>query len=355
MPPTNGLELSDYYSLLLQAFPLAGRRAGARARGLHVHERIFVRFGGGPILTPHDLSFQVNAVLNPGVTEVDGETVLLLRIEDRQGLSHIRVARSRNGVDGWQIADQPLLEPDLPEHPFEEWGCEDPRITRLGKKEWIIAYTAYSRYGPSVALATTSDFHTVTRLGVVLSPTNKDATIFPEQFHGQWVMLHRPVTGGQEHIWFVSSDHDLDHWGQPAVLLPERGGPWWDGLRIGVGAPPLPTPEGWLLIFHGVKEMGNRPVYRLGLALLDRHEPRKVLARASEWVFAPETDYEQRGLVPNVVYTCGALLRGDDVWMYYGGADTVIGLAIAKVSDLLNFVREKDYLCRIGRSKGMVE
>ncbi len=101
----------------------------------------------------------------------------------------------------------------------------------------------------------------------------------------------------------------------------------------------------------GAKDMANRPVYRLGLALLDRENPRKVLARAAEWVFAPEADYETRS-VPNVVFTCGALLRGDEVWMYYGAADTVVGLAIAKFADLLKFVHEYDFLTRVGYGKG---
>lgn len=315
------------------------------------HE-LFRRYGRGPLLTPADAPFHANGVLNPGVAEVDGEVVLLVRIENRQGISEIRVARSRNGVDGWQCGERPFLQPDLPEYPFEEWGCEDARVTKIGPQEWVIAYTAYSRYGPAVGLATTTDFVTATRLGVVLSPTNKDATVFPRRFDGEWIMLHRPVTGGMEHIWYVSSPQDLVHWSLPGVLLAERGGPWWDGLRIGVGAPPIETPEGWLLIYHGVKEMANRPVYRLGLALLDRGNPRRVLARASEWCFAPERDYEQRGLVPNVVYTCGALERGDEVWMYYGGADTVIGLAIAKLSDLLAFVHRHNYLDRVGPEKG---
>jgi len=318
-------------------------------------DEVFTRRIRGPILTPADVPFHVNGILNPGVAEMDGEVVLLVRIEDRQGISHLRVARSRNGVDGWSIAERPLLEPDIGEFPFEEWGCEDARVTRTAPREWVIAYTAYSRYGPAVALAITCDFHTVTRLGVVLPPTNKDAVVLPRQFYGNWLMLHRPVTGNQEHIWFVCSSHDFQQWGSPGVLLAERGGPWWDGLRIGVGGPPIETEEGWLLIYHGVKDMGNRPVYRLGVALLDRDDPRKVLARASEWVFAPETDYEQRGLVPNVVYTCGALLRGDEVWMYYGGADTVIGLATARLDNLLAFARDHDYLHRIGREKGMVE
>jgi beta-1,4-mannooligosaccharide/beta-1,4-mannosyl-N-acetylglucosamine phosphorylase len=194
----------------------------------------------------------------------------------------------------------------------------------------------------------------VERLGIVLPPNNKDATVFPVRFDGRWLMLHRPVSGGQEHIWYACAHHDLDHWSNPGVLLPERGGPWWDGLRIGVGAPPISTSEGWLLIYHGVKDMAGHPVYRLGLALLESDDPRKVLARTSQWVFGPCAEYEQRGLVPNVVFTCGAVPRGDEIWMYYGAADTAIGLAVAKTSDLLGFVRRHDYLHKVGREKGML-
>lgn len=316
---------------------------------------LFSRSEHNPLLTASDLSMPANAVLNPGAVEVDGEVLLLLRIDTKRGISQIRVARSTNGVDNWRIDPHPLLEPRLAEHPYEEWGCEDPRVTQIAPRKWLIAYVAYSRYGPAVALATTEDFQSVKRLGVVLAPTNKDATVFPREFNGEWLMLHRPVTGGQEHIWYASATGDLTHWGQPGVLMPQNGGPWWDALRIGVGAPPLLTEQGWLLIYHGVKELGGRPIYRLGLALLDLDDPRKVLARTSDWVFAPETSYEQNGLVPGVVFTCGALCRGDEVWMYYGAADTVIGLATAKMSDLLKFVRDYDYLPEVGRAKGMIE
>jgi beta-1,4-mannooligosaccharide/beta-1,4-mannosyl-N-acetylglucosamine phosphorylase len=313
----------------------------------------FVRLGEGPLMTVADLPFAANAVLNPGAVEVAGEILLLLRIEDRQGLSEIRVARSRNGVDGWRIAERPLLAPDHPDHPYEEWGCEDPRVTLIGPDRWIIAYTAASRYGPAVALAITRDFESVERLGIVLAPNNKDATVFPVPFEDRWLMLHRPVTGGQEHIWYACSDRNLDHWTRPGVLLPERNGPWWDGVRIGVGAPPIRTDEGWLLVYHGVKDMAGHPIYRLGLALLAPENPRRVLARASNWVFAPETEYEQRGLVSNVVFTCGAIPRGDAIWMYYGAADTAIGLAVAKTADLLAFVHRYNYLHKVGRDKGM--
>ena len=314
----------------------------------------FRRVGSGPILTPDDLPFHTDGVFNPGVAELDGEVVLLLRIEDRQGISQIRVARSGNGVDGWQVEGHPLLEPDLPDFPFEEWGCEDSRVTHMADGSFAIAYTAYSRYGPAVALATTQDFTSVERIGVVLSPTNKDAAVFPRSFQDTWLMLHRPVTGAQEHIWYASSTGGLGQWSLPGVLLPQRGGPYWDGMRVGVGAPPIETEEGWLLIYHGVKEAAGRPIYRLGLALLDRDNPRKVLRRASRWIFAPEAPYEQQGVAANIVYTCGALLRGDEVWMYYGAADTVVALATARLADLLAFVHRYDLLERLGRDKGMV-
>jgi beta-1,4-mannooligosaccharide/beta-1,4-mannosyl-N-acetylglucosamine phosphorylase len=313
----------------------------------------FTRSNNNPLITPGGLPIPANGVLNPGVAELDGEVILLLRIEDRRGVSQIRVARSANGVDGWEIDSKPLIEPGLSDLPYEEWGCEDARVTRVGPRTWLVAYVAYSRYGPAVAIATTEDFRTLDRKGVVLAPTNKDAAVFPRKFNDQWVMLHRPVTGGQEHIWYAYADLDFAHWGSPGVLLAQHGGPWWDGLRVGVGAPPILTDQGWLLIYHGVKEMGQRPVYRLGLALLDLDDPRRVLRRSRDWAFAPETSYEQQGLVPGVVFTCGSVQRGDETWMYYGAADTVVGLAVAKTSDLLEFVEEHDYLHEAGRAREM--
>lgn len=316
-------------------------------------DQLFQRCKDGPILTPKDLPINASGVFNPGAAQVGDETVLLLRVEERRGISHIRVARSRNGVDGWRIADKPLLKPDLPGFPFEEWGCEDPRVTQTAPSEWVIAYTAYSRYGSAVSLAITHDFESVERLGVVLPPPNKDAAIFPQAFDDKWLMFHRPVTGSEEDIWYARSRGGLRDWSWSGLLMAQRGGPWWDGKRIGIGAPPIHTERGWLLIYHGVKELGSAPLYRLGLALLDPNDPRRVLARAGEWVFGPEADFERHGNAPNIVFTCGALLKGEEVWLYYGAADTCIGLATAKLGDLLTFVHDKDFLHLIRREKGV--
>ena len=302
-----------------------------------MNRKFFVRQTDRPLITPDDVPCEANAVLNPGVAEVDGEVLLLLRIESKEGISHLLVARSANGVDSWRYADTPLLKPGLSDLDYEQYGCEDARITRLDSKQWAIAYTAYSRFGPTVAIATTSDFEQVERLGPAFIPTNKDAALFPECINGRYYLLHRPEIGGKEDIWYASSE-SLTHWDHPGLLMERRGGPYWDGQRIGAGCPPIRTDQGWLMIYHGTKAMGNRSIYRLGVALLDIDDPTKVIARASEWVFSPETAYEETGLMPMVVFTCGALVRGDEIWMYYGAADTCVGLAVGKVSDLLGLL-----------------
>lgn len=317
--------------------------------------KIFHRSPSNPIITTGTITCPTTGIFNPGVAVCGDDVILLARVEDRQGLSSLLVARSSNGVDNWQWGAQPLLTPGLSQWPYEQWGCEDARITQLSDDRWIIVYTAVSRYGPAVALAETRDFESVERSGIIMSPNNKDGAVFAALGEKKWMLLHRPMVGtGEEHIWYAFSE-DLLHWTNPGILMPERGGPWWDGLRIGAGAPPIETEEGYLMIYHGVKEVAARPVYRLGLALLDRMNPRHVTARTSSWVFGPEAPYEQTGIAPNIVYTCGAVLRGDEVWMYYGAADTCICLATAKVRDLLHVVHDLDYIAEFRRDEALAE
>ncbi len=250
------------------------------------------------------------------------------------------MARSQDGIGGWEIDPRPLLKPGEPDFPHEAFGCEDPRLTYLqDENEWIIAYTAYSPNGPAVALARTKDFRSVERLGLALSPNNKDAAVFPRRFNGRWAMLHRPVSGEIEHIWIAYSP-DLVHWGSPACVLPERGGPWWDGVRVGAGTVPIETPDGWLLIYHGVKMMPAGPIYRLGLAMLDKDNPSRLLVRCDRWAMSPTEHYERYGDVPNVVFTCGALVRGDDLWLYYGAADACTCLATVRLSMLADAIEQ---------------
>jgi predicted GH43/DUF377 family glycosyl hydrolase len=303
---------------------------------------LFSRSPANPILTPSDLPYPANAVFNPGAARLGGETVLLVRVEDMRGISQLHVARSADGVSGWKFDAKPLLRSEPGVAPEEVWGCEDPRLTWLaGEETWAIAYTAYSMRGPLVALATTRDFRHVERIGPVMTPEDKDAAVFPRRFGGRWAMIHRPspIRGGA-HVW-VSFSPDLRHWGDHRLLLEARDGAWWDAGKIGLGPPPLETSEGWLVIYHGVHMTSAGPIYRAGLALLDLDDPTVVLRRSDEWIFGPEAAYERSGDVPQVVFPSGLLLDPDEgrLDMYYGAADSVVGLATADLDDVLAYLR----------------
>jgi len=309
--------------------------------GVAMEMRVFNRSEANPIISPLDLPFPAAAVLNPGATEQNGEVVLLLRIEDHVGYSSIHVARSKDGVTGWKVEKEPFLRYGEDPWHYEQWGCEDARVTYLAEeKRWYITYTAYSPSGAAVALARSEDLVHAERLSLIFSPSNKDAVLFPQKFRGRWAVLHRPDAGGIQHIWSAYSP-DLVHWGEAHSVLPERGGAAWDGVKVGAGPPPILTDEGWLLIYHGVKAYGGQLVYRAGVALLDRDQPHKMIARSRNWVFQAEAPYELSGLVPNVVFPTGLLLRGDELWMYYGAADMCVCLATAKLKDLMGVLHRE--------------
>jgi beta-1,2-mannobiose phosphorylase / 1,2-beta-oligomannan phosphorylase len=303
---------------------------------------LFERHPGNPILTPEDWPYPANAVFNAAAASVNGETVLLVRVEDLRGISHLTVARSANGVDGWTVDAEPLLAPS-PGITTEQWGFEDPRVVWVDELDrWVITCTSYGPAGPAVYLATTTDFTTVERHGIIRRPEDKNAALFPHRFGGQWLLLHRPKTdfgGGRGEI-LLSRSPDLNGWSTPEPVLQPRAGAWWDSLRIGIGPPPLLTEHGWLLIYHGVKETVTGGVYRIGLALLDLEEPTCVLRRLPNWILGPSAPYERVGDVANVIFPCGLVhdTGTGEVRLYYGAADTTMCLATAQFDDLLGAV-----------------
>ncbi|MBC7336974.1 MAG: glycosidase, partial [Clostridia bacterium] len=222
----------------------------------------------------------------------------------------LTVARSADGVSNWQIDPQPTFPPDPGHHPEELWGVEDPRIVWLEELErYAITYTAFSERGPLVSLTMTKDFRTFERRGPIMPPEDKDSSLFPRRFKGRWLLIHRPMPvtpGAGAHIW-VSYSPDLTHWGDHRILLEARQGGWWDARKIGLNTPPIETPEGWLIIYHGVRTTAAGAIYRLGLALLDLDEPTRVISRSDSWVFGPRELYERVGDVADVVFPCGAI------------------------------------------------
>ena len=310
---------------------------------------LFRRHKLNPILTAADWPYRINSVFNPAATLLpDGTTLLLCRVEDRRGHSHLSVARSANGVDNWQIDPQPTMMAEPDKYPEELWGIEDPRITFVPDlNKYAIVFTAFSHDGPGVALAFTEDFHSFERYGLILPPEDKDAALLPHKIGGNWAMIHRPVSAPRAHMW-ISYSPDLRHWGSHKLMMEARRGSWWDANKIGLSPPPIETPQGWLVIYHGVKHTAAGCIYRLGLALFDLNAPERCIKRGSEWIFGPEEPYEQHGDVGNVVFPCGYTIApdGDTINLYYGAADTSIGLATGSLSALLEWLDHNDYRVR---------
>jgi predicted GH43/DUF377 family glycosyl hydrolase len=302
---------------------------------------LFHRHRGNPILTADDWPYPVHTVFNPGATRLaDGSTLLLCRVEDRRGHSHLCAARSANGIDGWQIDPQPTMPADPEHRPEELWGIEDPRISYLPElSRYAVVYTSYARGGPGVSLALTEDFRSFERFGVVMQPEDKDAALLPHRIGDSWGLIHRPVGPSGAHIW-ISYSSDLRHWGSHQVMLEARLGAWWDANKIGLSPPPIETSEGWLMIYHGVRHTPAGCLYRLGLALFDLATPERCLLRGDDWVFGPEAPYERIGDIGNVAFPCGLTVGddGDSLHMYYGGADSCIALASSSISVLLGWL-----------------
>jgi len=307
-----------------------------------VARELFRRHPENPILTAADWPTPVNVVFNPAAASVGAETVLLARVEALTGVSHLTVARSANGIDGWTVAAEPLLEPQSGIE-SEQWGFEDARVVWVEELEcFVITCTAYGPAGPAVYLATTTDFVSVERKGIVVSAEDKNAALLPERVGGKWILFHRPTTGfggvSQAGIALSRSD-DLEHWTAPEPVMQPRSGAWWDSLRIGIGPPLLKTEHGWLLIYHGVKETVSGAIYRVGLALLDLEEPTRVLRRADDWILGPLEPYERQGDVANALFPCGVIQdNGGKLRLYYGGADTSICLATGRLDELVERV-----------------
>ena len=265
-------------------------------------------------------------VTDPRMVVVDGRTWLT-------SISHLRVARSSDGIH-FEVEPAPALSPATA---YESFGIEDPRITFLDGTYWI-NYTAVSPHGIATALASTRDFRTFERHGIIFPPPNRDVTIFPERIGGRYAALHRPMPHGlgEPAIW-IGWSSDLKAWGDHQVLAGPRRG-HWDDAKVGGGAVPFRVRAGaqdaWLAIYHGVSSAPTE--YSLGALLLDAHDPARVVARSREPILRPEAPYEREGFFGGVVFTCGVLVEGDTVRVYYGAADGVTAVADLSLAEILS-------------------
>jgi len=344
------------------------------------------RLESNPLLTPEDVKptqkgLRILCTLNPAAVRFGDEVLLLVRVGERApdeddcvtylrfdadsgelkteriarddddldcsdprgyfyrgrmlltSLSHLRVARSRDG-EHFTFDDQPAI---FPTTPYEAYGCEDARITFIDGR-YLVTYTAVSDRGVTVAMASTEDFVTFRKHGLIFPPYQKDVCIFPRKVRGSYVCRHRPFKSefNAACIWTAYSQ-DLMGWGHHEMTLAPAPGTW-EADRVGAGAPPVWTEEGWLEIYHAADAAGR---YALGAMLSDLEHPERVISRSSRPVLVPEADYERTGVYRDVVF-CNGLVADEDgtLWVYYGAADRVCAAAVTSVQEMVAAAKE---------------
>ncbi|MBW1975760.1 MAG: glycoside hydrolase family 130 protein [Deltaproteobacteria bacterium] len=297
-------------------------------------EDIFQRHPKNPILTRDDVPYHCNTVFNAAVCRFKDTYMMLLRVEETNGRSHLTLAESQDGIH-FSVHPRPWIVPsEDPEYePYERFGIEDPRITQIGET-YYITYVAFGPHGPRTGLGLTKDFKRFERICLMTESDNKDCVLFPEKIQGYYVRLDRPggMGGSRASIW-ISYSPDLIHWGRSKVLLaPEPG---WGASKVGVSTPPIKTEEGWLVLYHGVRQTGAGRIYRVGAMLLDLEKPEKLIRYTPHFILAPREYYERVGDVPNVVFPCGFVLEENVLKLYYGAADTCICLAETTLDEIM--------------------
>ena len=305
------------------------------------NKSLVTRYEGNPILTKHDVPYPVETVHNAAATKFEGRYILLFRSHLHNGRSIIGMARSDDGYN-FQVDGKPFMVPSTQGvfSRFEAYGVEDPRICSIDGV-YYITYSAYSRFGVRIGLARTHDFKTVERISLISEPDMRNVVIFPETFNGRYARLDRPHSEINSWSIWLSWSPDLVHWGESEpVINPVTY--HWDQMKVGPGATPVRTSEGWLNVFHGVFPTMDGSVYRLGVALHDIANPATVLGVADDWIVSPEDSWELTGYVHNVVFSCGAIAEDDGTLkIYWGAADTVMCVGTARIVDLVQLCRDK--------------
>ncbi|MBC7836282.1 hypothetical protein H7X87_00685, partial [Acetobacteraceae bacterium] len=296
-----------------------------------------VRVKENPILSPIvEHPWESKAVFNAGTIEIDGIIHILYRAVGEDGISRLGYAATKNGIKITERLAQPVYSP---REDFESKGCEDPRVTQIGSTIYLI-YTAFDGQNPwRAALSSISvkdflnkrwDKWEKPQLVTPDVVQDKDSCLLPEKVAGQYMLLHRidPLICAD---YLATLDFKKSRVTRCIEIMGPRPG-MWDSQKIGIAGPPIKTKKGWLLIYHGVSKTGT---YRLGAVLLDLNNPGIVLSRTVDTIFEPLEEYERVGMVRNAVFSCGSILRGDTLLIYYGGADTVLGVAKLSLKKLL--------------------
>lgn len=303
----------------------------------------FQRIAEIPLLVSRrEVKWESKAIFNPAAIKINSTTYIIYRAMSEDNTSVLGLAASKDGFGIYYRSDNPIY---IPREYFEEKrvpngnsGCEDPRLTKIGDTIYM-CYTAYNGVAPpSVALTSIKENDLkemkwkwkkpvlVTADGV----DDKDGCLHPEKVNGKYFLFHRVNNRICGDYSKTTEFKERNNFENITILSPRKG--MWDEVKVGISVPPIKTKKGWLLLYHGVSK---RSRYRVGVALLDLKDPTKVLARSTDALFEPLHAYETAGQVNYVVFPCGAVLNGDDIYMYYGGGDSVVSVAKASLSSIL--------------------
>lgn len=318
--------------------------------------KIMTRYKNNPILKPEDMPFDCFAVYNGGAVKIDDEYIMLVRCEDMARRQYTWAARSQNGYNFTPDPKPVVFVAENMElyNEYADKSWYDPRINAV-EGQYYITYAASSDLGCMVGIGETKDFKTIRHVSFPHHPQNRNGVLFPDKFEGMYALLHRPETGS---IW-ISYSPDLKYWGDSRIVVNRGISPWnelnghasrlkhkatmisrWNNFKIGAGAPPIRTEKGWLLITHAVCASCAGHYYTMGAVLLDLKNPSKLIGLSDGAIMRPETEYEQTGFVPNVIFPCGAILEDDgSMKIYYGAADNYECLVESRLSDILDKIR----------------
>lgn len=297
------------------------------------------RYTENPIIGRNPVE-NVARIFNSAVMPYGDGFIGVFRGEQTNGISFIYLGRSEDGIH-WEFEKDKIQFVDEDGNPFMPRYAYDPRLVKLEDTYYVIWCQDF--YGASIGMAKTKDFKTFVRLENPFLPFNRNAVLFPRKIKDNYVLLSRPSDSGHTPFGdiFLSESPDLLYWGKHRHVMGTSGN-WWESLKIGGGAAPIETSEGWLLIYHGVSGTCNGYVYSLGGAILDIDNPSIVKYRCETFILTPEEWYEERGFVPNVCFPCATMQDADTGKMaiYYGAADSYVGLAFTYVDELVDYIKE---------------
>lgn len=297
------------------------------------------RYSENPVVDRNPID-GVARIFNSAVMPYEGKFIGVFRGEQTNGVPYVYLGRSDDALY-WTFDSEKVPFVDEEGKPFMPVYAYDPRLVKVEDTYYIIWCGDF--YGAAIGMAKTKDFKTFTRIENPFIPFNRNAVLFPRRINGNFVMLSRPSDSGHTPFGdiFLSESPDMTYWGRHRHVM-SAGHEWWESVKIGGGAAPIETSEGWLLFYHGVATTCNGFVYSIGGAILDIDHPSVVRYRCENFILTPEAEYEERGFVPNVVFPCATLHDSETnrIALFYGAADSVVGVAFCNMDDIIDYIKD---------------